>query len=252
MRKAFNFYRSFLEVASELPAKYRGEFLFAICDLQLNANYPDFSKSPAILKMAWVSIKHSLEKQLTGYNTATNDTTPSEGTTEGTIKGTTEGTEHQEQCIRTSIRTMNKNKEKEEVKLPANRRINLFSDCFTDWFILENETPFKMQTKDFVAIASIEKYCIENKKEGFEPIALFRFVLEKYNTLPEWYLNNKNPTFINSKFPEIIALLRQKTIKADNQKGKQEKNNDVFANILNEINNSENGTKNGHQRSISQ
>lgn len=251
MRKGFNFYRSFLDVAKELPEKYRGEFLFAICDLQLNGNYPDFSKSPAILKMAWASIKHSLEKQLTGYNTATNDALPSGGTTEGTTEGTTKGTKHQEQCIR--IRTMNKDKEKEkeEVKLPSNRRKNIFSDCFTDWFLSENETPFKMQTKDFVAIASIEKYCTENKKQGFEPIAMFRFVLEKYSTLPDWYLNNKNPTFINSKFPEIIALLRQKTIKADNLKGKQEKNNDVFANILNEINSSENGTQNGHQRSLS-
>lgn len=151
-----------------------------------------------------------------------------------------------------------KDKDKEEdkvmdmemVKEKGTKRKNIFSDCFTDWFLAENETPFKMQTKDYVAIASIEKYCTENKKEGFEPIALFRFVLEKYSTLPDWYLNNKNPTFINSKFPEIIALLRQKTIKVDNLKGKQEKNNDVFSNILNEINNSENGTQNGYQRSL--
>lgn len=129
-------------------------------------------------------------------------------------------------------------------------RENIFSDCFTNWFLSENETPFKMQVKDFVAIASIERYCTENKKEGFEPIAMFQFVLSKFSTLPDFYQNNKNPTFINSKFPEIIALLRQKTIKADNLKGKQEKNNDVFANILNEINNTENGTQNGHQRSL--
>lgn len=131
-------------------------------------------------------------------------------------------------------------------------RKNIFSDCFTNWFLSENETPFKMQVKDFVAIASIERYCTENKKEGFEPIAMFQFVLSKFSTLPDFYQNNKNPTFINSKFPEIIALLRQKSIKADNLKGKQEKNNDVFANILNEINNTENGTQNGHQRSLSQ
>jgi hypothetical protein len=129
-------------------------------------------------------------------------------------------------------------------------RKNIFSDCFTDWFLSENETPFKMQTKDFVAIASIEKYCTENKKDGYEPIEMFRFVLSKFGTLPDFYQNNKNPAFINSKFPEIIAILRQKTIKTDNQKGKQEKNNDVFASILNEINSSENGTQNGHQRSL--
>jgi hypothetical protein len=146
---------------------------------------------------------------------------------------------------------MEKEMDMEMVKEKGTKRKNIFSDCFTDWFLAENETPFKMQTKDFVAISSIEKYCIENKKEGFEPIALFKFVLEKYSTLPDWYLNNKNPTFINSKFPEIIALLRQKTIKTDNLKGKQEKNNDVFSNILNEINSSENGTQNGYQRSLS-
>jgi hypothetical protein len=140
----------------------------------------------------------------------------------------------------------------EMVKDKEWKRKNIFSDCFTDWFLAENETPFKMQTKDFVAIASIEKYCTENKKEGFEAIEMFRFVLEKYSTLPEWYLNNKNPTFINSKFPEIIALIRQNAIKADSKKGKQEKNNDVFANIIQEYNSNENGTQNGHQRSLSQ
>lgn len=136
------------------------------------------------------------------------------------------------------------------VKVKETKRKNIFADCFTDWFLSENETPFKMQTKDFVAIASIEKYCNENKKDGYEPIDMFRFVLTKFNTLPEWYMNNKNPSFINSRFPEIIAIIRQNSIKTDNKKGKQEKNNDVFASILNEINNSENDTQNGHQKSL--
>lgn len=160
------------------------------------------------------------------------------------------------------LATKDKDKDKEEDKVKdmelvkeediKTKRKNIFSDCFTDWFLSENQIPFKMQTKDFVAIASIEKYCNENKKEGFEPIEMFRYVLSKFNTLPDFYQNNKNPSFINSKFPEIIALIRQKAIKPEQQKGKQERNNDVFANILNEINNPEYGTQNGYKGSIEQ
>lgn len=101
----------------------------------------------------------------------------------------------------------------------SSRSRNIFSDCFTDWFLAENQTPFKMQTKDFVALASIEKYCNENKKEGYTSLEMFKGVLENFSLLPDFFQNNKNPCFINTRLPEIIALIRQKAKSTDKKKG---------------------------------
>lgn len=102
-RKAFNFFRSYYDVAKEIPEKYRGKFLMAVCDYEFSGIIPDFSDSPKVLKLAWVSIFHSLEKQLSGYNSATSLPTPQEGSIEGSLKGSTKESTKQE-------------KEKEEVK----------------------------------------------------------------------------------------------------------------------------------------
>jgi len=227
MRKGFNFYRSFLDVAIELPAKYRGEFLFAICDLQLNGNSPDFSKSPAILKMAWASVKHSLEKQLTGYNTATNEHLPYEGAKEGSSEGYAEGTKHQEQeQEQEEYKSKSKRTSKKKDSLSVERPRNVFGDVFCDWFLAQNGTAFNMQKKDWVGISSIEKYCEENfkniapeviAKNNYQPIDTFKAILANYSVLPVFFQENKNPAFIASKIAEIISLIKRPAQKQTKQ-----------------------------------
>ena len=63
-RKAFNFYRSYYEVAQQLPNKYQAAFLLAILNFQFTGKEPSSIKG---FELAWVSQKHSLDKQLEGY-----------------------------------------------------------------------------------------------------------------------------------------------------------------------------------------
>lgn len=105
----------------------------------------------------------------------------------------------------------NETKNKETKKQPASRRVNLFSDCFTAWFKDKFELTYSMKTKDFVGIATIEKYCNENAKG--EPIEMFKFILGNYDSLAEFYQTNINPSFIASRISEIASMLKKQHTK---------------------------------------
>lgn len=100
---------------------------------------------------------------------------------------------------------------KEEKKQYANRRVNIFSDLFTAWFKDKFELSYSMKTKDFVGIATIEKYCKENAKG--EPFEMFKFILENYDLLDEFYQKNINPSFIASRISEIASMLKKQHTK---------------------------------------
>lgn len=63
-RKAFNFFKSYYDIAKELPEDLRGEYLMGILDYQFTGVEPEFT---GILKIAWIGQKHSLDKQLIGF-----------------------------------------------------------------------------------------------------------------------------------------------------------------------------------------
>jgi hypothetical protein len=116
-RKAFNFFRSYYDVAKEIPEKYRGKFLMAVCDYEFSGIIPDFSDSPKVLKLAWVSIFHSLEKQLSGYNSATSLPTPQEGSIEGSLKGSTkESTKQEKEEVKEKEQLESKSKREKKPK----------------------------------------------------------------------------------------------------------------------------------------
>lgn len=97
-RKAIKFYRSYYEVAKELPATMRGRFIEAILAYQFEGIEPKFSGT---LKLAWISQKHSLDKQLEGYKHGVKGGAPPKGTSNPPPKGTS---------------NQEKEKEKEEVQ----------------------------------------------------------------------------------------------------------------------------------------
>lgn len=66
MRKAFNFYRSYYDVALLLPELERAEFLMCICHAQFTGELIE-PKLP-IAKLAYIGQLHSIKKQLEGYN----------------------------------------------------------------------------------------------------------------------------------------------------------------------------------------
>lgn len=66
MRKAFNFYRSYYDVALLLPELERAEFIMCICHAQFTGELIE-PKLP-IAKLAYIGQLHSIKKQLEGYN----------------------------------------------------------------------------------------------------------------------------------------------------------------------------------------
>ena len=70
MRKGFNFYRSYFEVAMELKDTEFIAFMKALLQKQFNGIEPTELKGMA--KFAYLSQKHSIDSQVFGYETKTN------------------------------------------------------------------------------------------------------------------------------------------------------------------------------------
>ena len=86
MRKAFNFYRSYYDVAKQLHEEERYKFLWALLEKQFDGKEPELD---GISNFAYISQKHSIDAQVTGYETKT-------GTTVGGAQGGIEGASVQE------------------------------------------------------------------------------------------------------------------------------------------------------------
>jgi hypothetical protein len=105
MRKAFNFYRSYYDVAKELSKKERDEFIWAVLQKQFEGIEPKLS---GMAKFAYLSQQHSIDAQVVGYETKTKEKlTPTQGGTEGGTEGGTQGG---------SVQEKEKEKGKEEVE----------------------------------------------------------------------------------------------------------------------------------------
>ena len=70
MRKAFNFYRSYWEVANELSEADRLKFYDAVMLKQFTGQEP---KLDGMVKFAYLSQKHSIDRQVKGYEDKTKD-----------------------------------------------------------------------------------------------------------------------------------------------------------------------------------
>ena len=102
MRKAFNFYRSYYDVAKELSKKDREEFLMALLQKQFEGIEP---KLEGMAKFAYLSQQHSIDSQVKGYEDKTKEKlTPIEGGSVGGIEGG-------------SVQEKEKGKEKGEVQV---------------------------------------------------------------------------------------------------------------------------------------
>lgn len=158
---------------------------------------------------------------------------------------------------------------------------NVFADIWFSWFFEKNGNRFgqmkktkdglgefeDMAKKDWVGIATIQKYCeqnfqnlTDNQKAKFEPIDTFKTILENYDRLPKFYQENTNPSFIASKISEIISMVKKaiseqpkSDTQTQNAKGKYEKNEEVFGQILqNILNDTPDDKQIGHQISIAE
>lgn len=81
-RLAFKFYRSYFDVAKELPEKERLEFLWALLNKQFENIETELT---GLAKFAYISQEHSIKAQIQGYLDKIN--TPAQGGTKGGVKG---------------------------------------------------------------------------------------------------------------------------------------------------------------------
>lgn len=105
MRQGFNFYVSYYEVAKELSEKDRLKFLWAILEREFEGIEPNLE---GMAKFAYLSQKHSIDKQVKGYEDKTGEKlTPTQG---GSVGGTQGGS------VGPSVQEKEKEKGKEEVE----------------------------------------------------------------------------------------------------------------------------------------
>lgn len=84
MRKAFNFYRSYWDVANELNDKERLEFYDALLKREFTGEESELS---GMVKFAYLSQKHSIDNQVEGYLNKTSKLHPNLDPWQGGIKG---------------------------------------------------------------------------------------------------------------------------------------------------------------------
>lgn len=137
-RLAFKFYRSYFDVAKELPEKERLEFLWALLNKQFENTDTELT---GLAKFAYISQEHSIKAQVQGY--LDKIYTPTQGGTKGGSKGGTKAPSVQE-----------KEKEKEKVKDIYRRFAHLSMS------IDEYNKLFEAYTKQQIdeALDSIENY----------------------------------------------------------------------------------------------
>lgn len=154
-RKAFNFYKSFYDVALLLPENDKIEFLMAICHSQFTGEIVE--PKGQLAKLAFTSQLHSIKKQIDGYNHGKN-TPPLKTPLKGRRKAPLSQVQEKEE---------EEVKEKEKEKQTKEEFVSLeFLDSYSLWL------EYKKQRK--------ESYANELSRKAF------------YNKLLK--LSNNNPT----------------------------------------------------------
>jgi uncharacterized phage protein (TIGR02220 family) len=105
MRQAFNFYRSYWDVAKELNDKDRLAFYDALLTRQFTGEETELK---GLVKFAYLSQKHSIDKQIKGYEDKTKR--PLQDPSQDPTQGGTQGP---------SVQEKEKGKEKEEIDYQA-------------------------------------------------------------------------------------------------------------------------------------
>ena len=189
-RKGFNFYRSYFDVAMELPDKDRLAFYDALAKRQFLGEEPTLT---GVAKLAYISQKYVIDAQVKGWEDKTGTSlkvvekqevnTPCQGGCQGGTCGGSYAPSVQE-------KEKEKEKEKEEVKEKVN--INIVSsetkiknesfEKFNKW--LDSETTFIRKIKTQM---TEEQFIKLKKKYNSQQIAETVLHLENYKDAPKRY-----------------------------------------------------------------
>jgi uncharacterized phage protein (TIGR02220 family) len=182
MRQAFNFYRSYWEVANELNDKDRLAFYDALLTRQFTGEETDLK---GLVKFAYLSQKHSIDKQIKGYEDKTKCPLidprqhPSQGGTQGP-----------------SVQEKEKEKEKEKEEIDYLALLGFLNKTFGRGFKVINEKTkraykgrlkegyTKEQIIDAIKNAAATKYHKDNNYQYCTPEFFSRAeIIDKYSGL---------------------------------------------------------------------
>jgi Cys-tRNA synthase (O-phospho-L-seryl-tRNA:Cys-tRNA synthase) len=185
MRKTFNFYRSYWDVANELNDKDRLAFYDALMKRQFTGVEPNLE---GMVKFAYLSQKHSIDRQIEGFENKTK--TPLQDPTEGGAQGGIEAPTVQ-------LKEKEKEKEKEEyTKVPFQERVNKFLNWFNGEFVKHGKQQAKFRTLNAQTESNLkkllDKYTTEEWCLAFENMICNTWVIENKNATPDHFLRLAN------------------------------------------------------------
>lgn len=176
MRKAFNFFRSYYDVASELSDKDRLAFYDALILEQFTGKKTELK---GLAKFAYISQSHSIDSQIKGYNfrLKRTDIQDDERNFLGAVSGAVSGGEAQE-----------KEQEKEQVEIPIASQID---------FVKLLEYFNKVTNKKFKSIPDKAKKAFNARlKDGYTKNEIMQAILNC--SKDEFHLNN--PKYLTPEF----------------------------------------------------
>jgi hypothetical protein len=202
MRKTFNFYRSYWNVANELNDKDRLAFYDALMKRQFTGVETDLE---GMVKFAYLSQKHSIDRQIEGYENKTKEPLqdPTEGGTQGGIKAPT-----------VQLKEKEKEKEKEEsIIVPFQERVNKFLNWFNAEFTKHGKPQTKFRTLNNQTENNLkkllDKYTTDEWSLAFENMINNTWVIENKNATPDHFLRLAN----FEKYLNQVKLQETKTAK---------------------------------------
>ena len=187
MRKAFNFYRSYWDVANELNDKDRLAFYDALLTRQFTGKEMELT---GISKFAYISQKHSIDAQIKGYEDKTKQkiNIPIEDPMQGGMQGGIEAPMVQEK---------EKEKEKEQLHIvPFQERVNKFLIWFNSEFTKHGKQQAKFRTLNNQTESNLkkllDKYLTDEWSVAFENMINNSWVIENKNATPDHFLRPAN------------------------------------------------------------
>ena len=203
MRKAFNFYRSYYDIAKELPEQDKLLFLWAILQRQFEGIEPNLK---GMSNFAYISQKHSIDSQVLGYQTKTGlILAPTVGGTQGGIEGAW-----------VQVEEKGKEEEKEKgIKVGGTKKVPLppnpvFVECKRFWLndFKQGWTFTGAKGKALKSIITKIKTACKNSGNEITDILLTETFKMICLRLPEFF-KNKDLEIIDQKFNEIITEIKQ-------------------------------------------
>ena len=187
MRKGFNCYRSYWEVANELNDKDRLAFYDALLKKQFTGMESELT---GMAKFAYLSQKHSIDNQIDGYLSQMAKRYPSEDPWQGGSVAPS---------LTPTVQEKEKEEEKEEEKViivPFQERVNKFLIWFNSEFTKHGKQQAKFRTLSNQTENNLkkllDKYNPQEWSYAFSNMISSEWVTESKNATPDHFLRPAN------------------------------------------------------------